>query len=43
LHCRLFKATGEKDYLNKAEALFDGCCGQSWAFSWDSKGGSMSY
>lgn len=34
----LYEATGEQEYLDKAESLYaGGCCGSSWSYSWDAK------
>lgn len=36
---RLYKATGDKAYLKKAESMYDACCKDTAAteFSWDRK------
>ena len=34
----LYEATGDKEYLDTAEGLYNGgCCGSAWSFSWDAK------
>lgn len=33
----LYEATGDKEYLAKAENMYGDCCGGSWSYSWDSK------
>jgi len=34
----LYEATGDKEYLDAAEGLYNGgCCGTAWSYSWDAK------